>query len=440
MSLEIVVILLLILTNGVFALSEIAVVSARKARLARRAEEGDAGAKAALELAEHPSDFLSTVQVGISLVGIGAGAFGGATLADGLALRLKDVPAVARYAEPLALAIVVVAITYFSLILGELVPKRLALLQPERLAAAMARPMRVVSVATRPLVRLLSGSAALVLRALGAKASEEPPVTEEELKLLLAQGTEAGMFEAREQEIVERVFSFADRRVGSLMTPRTRVVWLDVHDSAEEVRRTIAGSPFSRFPVADGQLENCLGFVRTRELLDRVLAGEPLDLRACLRQPLLLPENARALDVLERFKASGTHLAMVIDEYGGIEGLVTLNDVLEAILGDMPTSGEEGEPALLRREDGSWLVDGTIPIEELREQVELPHLPAEEKGAYRTLAGFVMQQLGRIPRTGDRVAWGAFTFEVVDMDGRQVDKVLISEKPGDRDQGTGDSV
>ena len=439
MSLEIVIILLLILTNGVFALSEIAVVSARKARLARRAEEGDAGAKAALELAEHPSDFLSTVQVGISLVGIGAGAFGGATLADGLALRLREVPALARYAEPLALAIVVVAITYFSLILGELVPKRLALLQPERLAAAMARPMRVVSVATRPLVRLLSGSAALVLRALGAKASEEPPVTEEELKLLLAQGTEAGMFEAREQEIVERVFSFADRRVGSLMTPRTRVVWLDVHDSAEEVRRTIAGSPFSRFPVADGQLENCLGFVRTRELLDRVLAGEPLDLRACLRQPLLLPENARALDVLERFKASGTHLAMVIDEYGGIEGLVTLNDVLEAILGDMPTSGEAGEPALLRREDGSWLVDGTIPIEELREQVELPRLPAEEKGAYRTLAGFVMQQLGRIPRTGDRVAWDAFTFEVVDMDGRQVDKVLISEKPGDRDHGTGDS-
>jgi putative hemolysin len=429
MSLEIAIIFVLILTNGVFAMSEIAVVSSRKARLAKRAHDGDAGAKVALDLAEHPGDFLSTVQVGISLIGIGAGAFGGATLTDALAARLAQVPAVARYAEPLALTVVVLAITYFSLILGELVPKRLALLGPERVASAVARPMRMLSVIAAPVVRVLSGSSSLVLKALGARASEEPPVTEEEIKLLLAQGTQAGAFEAREQEIVERVFRFADRRLGSLMTPRTRVVWLDVHDSPEEIRRTIADSPFSRFPVGDGQLENCLGFVRTRELLDRVLAGEALDLQACLRQPLLLPENARALDVLERFKASGTHLAMVIDEYGGIHGLVTLNDVLEAIVGDMPTVGEVDEAAAVRRQDGSWLVDGAIPIEELRELVAVPRLPAEEKGAYRTLAGFVMQQLGRVPRTGDRFEWGTFTFEVVDMDGHQVDKVLVAGGP-----------
>ena len=429
MSLEIAIIFVLILTNGIFAMSEIAVVSSRKARLAKRARDGDAGAKVALDLAEHPGDFLSTVQVGISLIGIGAGAFGGATLTDALAARLAQVPAVARYAEPLALAVVVLAITYFSLILGELVPKRLALLGPERVASAVARPMRMLSVIAAPVVRVLSGSSSLVLKMLGARASEEPPVTEEEIKLLLAQGTQAGAFEAREQEIVERVFRFADRRLGSLMTPRTRVVWLDVHDSPEEIRRTIADSPFSRFPVGDGQLENCLGFVRTRELLDRVLAGEALDLQACLRQPLLLPENARALDVLERFKASGTHLAMVIDEYGGIHGLVTVNDVLEAIVGDMPTVGEVDEAAAVRRQDGSWLVDGAIPIEELRELVAVPRLPAEEKGAYRTLAGFVMQQLGRVPRTGDRFAWGAFTFEVVDMDGHQVDKVLVAGGP-----------
>ena len=428
MSLEIAIIFVLILTNGIFAMSEIAVVSSRKARLAKRARDGDAGAKVALDLAEHPGDFLSTVQVGISLIGIGAGAFGGATLTDALAARLAQVPAVARYAEPLALAVVVLAITYFSLILGELVPKRLALLGPERVASAVARPMRMLSVIAAPVVRVLSGSSSLVLKMLGARASEEPPVTEEEIKLLLAQGTQAGAFEAREQEIVERVFRFADRRLGSLMTPRTRVVWLDVHDSPEEIRRTIADSPFSRFPVGDGQLENCLGFVRTRELLDRVLAGEALDLQACLRQPLLLPENARALDVLERFKASGTHLAMVIDEYGGIHGLVTVNDVLEAIVGDMPTVGEVDEAAAVRRQDGSWLVDGTIPIEELRELVAVPRLPAEEKGAYRTLAGFVMQQLGRVPRTGDRFEWGAFTFEVVDMDGHQVDKVLVARR------------
>jgi putative hemolysin len=420
------ILVLLIALNAVFSLSEISVFSARKSRLEQRARSGDVNSRVALELATSPDDFLSTVQVGMTLVGVLAGAFGEATIAEHLAGYLRGIPAVAHYAEAIATGVVVALITYFTLILGELVPKRLALLNPERFAAAMARPMRLVSRLALPLVRLLTGSTRLVVGLLGAKPSKEAPVTEEEIRMLIAQGTVAGTFEKAEQDLVERAFRLGDRPVATLMTPRPRLVWLDVADGEGAIARKIAASPFSRFPVGQGNLDNCLGYVQARDLLDARLAGRPINLRESLRQPLLVPEHTRALALLARFKSTGTHFAIVIDEYGGIEGIVTLNDILEALVGDMPSAGEGEEPPAMQRADGSWLVDGAMAIDDLRSLIELPRHPAEERAAFRTLAGFVMNQLGRVPRTGDHFEWGGKRFEVVDMDGHLVDKVLVA--------------
>ena len=436
MTLELAVILLLILANGIFSMSEIALISARAPRLEHRARSGNTRARAALELKANPTDFLATVQIGITLIGILAGAYGGATVAEALAAHLRRVPALASSAEVVALGVVVVVLTFLSLVLGELVPKRLALNRPESIAAAVARPMAWLAVAASPVVRLLSGATALVLRLLRVRPSPEPEVTEDEIKLLMAQGTSAGLFEEAERAMVERVFRFADRRVHELMTPRRKIVWLDVDDPPEAIAAKIAASPFSRYPVARGSLDNCLGFVRTRDLLDAALRSDALDLRACLRQPLIVPETTRAVAVMEKFRDAGIHLAMVVDEYGGIEGLVTLNDVLEAILGDMPMAGERSEPPAVRRPDGSWLVDGTLPIAEAKGILAVARFPGEERGVYRTLGGFVMHQLGRVPTTGDRFQWGGLHFEVVDMDGHLVDKVLVSGRSDASDEGT----
>ncbi|MFH1175802.1 MAG: hemolysin family protein [Acidobacteriota bacterium] len=417
---------MLIIANAVFSMSEIALFAARKPRLQQRAQEGDERAAAALALANSPDDFLSTVQVGVTLVGVLAGAFGGATIARPLAAALGQIPALARYREALAIGLVVVAITYLTLIFGELVPKRIALRDPEGIASAMARPMRFLSRATLPVVRVLSGSTSLVLRLLGTRQATGPPVTEEEIKLLIGQGTQAGMFEAAEQKMVERVFRLGDRRVGSLMTPRTKIVWLDAGDSPAAIAGKISVSPYSRFPVGRGQLDNCLGYVRVKDLLDGAVAATPIDLLSALRQPLVAPETMRALVLLERFKTTGTHFAIVVDEYGGIEGLVTPNDVLEAIVGEMQPAGEGEEAPAIEREDGSWLVDGAMLVDDLRELVAMPKLPAEQKGAFKTLGGFVMSHLGRVARTGDHFEIEGVRFEVVDMDGHQIDKVLIA--------------
>jgi putative hemolysin len=425
------VLVFLVALNAVFSLSEISVLSSRKQRLEQRARDGDARSRIALELASSPEDFLSTVQVGMTMVGVLAGAFGEATLSEHVAAYIRHIPVLARYAEMLATGVVVALITYFTLILGELVPKRLALLNAERFAAMMAPAMRLVAKLALPLVRLLSGSTKMVLRLLGAKPSGEPPVTEEEIKLLIGQGTAAGTFEAAEQDLVERVFRLGDRPLASLMTPRRRIVWLDVSDGEETIAAKISNSPYSRFPVGERDLDHYLGYVHSRDLLDLEMQGRALHLREVLRQPLLVPESMRALALLGRFKTSRVHVAFVIGEYGGIEGIVTLNDVLEALVGDMPAAGEGGEPPAVRRADGSWLVDGAMAVADLRALVALPHHPAEERAAFRTLSGLVMQELGRVARTGDRFEWGGFTFEVVDMDGHLIDKVLVAPPPAD---------
>jgi putative hemolysin len=423
---EMVVISLLILTNGIFAMAEIAVVSARKTRLQQWAEAGDTRARAALDLANAPNQFLATVQIGITLIGILAGAFGGATVAKNLATALDDISWLAPYSQPLSLGFVVLVITYLSVIVGELVPKRLGLNNPERIAVVIARPMRALSRLAYPAVHLLGLSTEFALRVLGIRPSMEPPVTEEEIRTLIEQGTQAGMFEEAEQEMVERIFRLGDRRVSAVMTPRTEIVWLDRGASVEEIRHTITTSVHSRFLVADGSLDNILGIVHAKDLLVHCLSAQAVDLTATLQQPLYVPESMRALRVLELFKQSGTHIALVIDEYGGIQGLVTPSDILEAIVGDLPVGGEQFEPLAVQREDGSWLLDGMLSVDEFKELFDLGQLPGEDQGLYQTLAGFIIMQLGRIPATSDYFEWEGFKIEVVDMDGNRVDKVLVT--------------
>jgi putative hemolysin len=420
------VIFLLIIINGIFAMSEIAVLSARKSRLQQLAEAGDTQARAALELANAPNQFLSTIQVGITLIGVLAGAFGGATIAKQLAAWLGEIPPLAPYSHALSLAFVVAITTYLSLIVGELVPKRLALNGPERLAAAIAKPMQALSKVAYPIVHVLSLSTEFVLRLLGIKPSSEPSVTEEEIRALIEEGARSGMFEEAERAMVERVFRLGDRRVGAVMTPRTEIVWLDSEAPAEEIRDTIMGSAHSRFLVAQGSLDNVLGIVQAKDLLVHFLGQHAVDLTTILQQPLYVPETMGALKVLELFKQSGTHIALAIDEYGGIQGLVTPNDILEAIVGDLPAAGEDAEPLALQREDGSWLLDGMLPVDEFKALFRLGPLPGEEQAVYHTLAGFVIMQLGRIPRAGDFFEWEGLKIEVVDMDGNRVDKVLVS--------------
>lgn len=421
----IVVILVMLLANGVLALSETALVSARKARLQQRAEDGDPGARVALELAGSPSHFLSTVQIGITLVGILAGAFGEATLADGLAAGFSRVAWLEPYSKALATGTVVVVLTYLSLIIGELVPKRLALDFPEAIASAMARPMRALSRLASPAVHLLSRSTDLVLRLAGVRPSAEPPVTEEEINILIAQGARAGVFEPTEQDIVERVFRTADRQVGELMTPRRRIVWVDVDDPPEESWRKMAASGHSYFPVYQDNRDNVLGLASVKLLWGRLVTGQPADLKTCLLKPLVVPETMPAFQVLEQFKQTGKHLALVVNEYGGTEGLLTLIDVVEALVGDLPSIEQPAEAQVVQREDGSWLADGMLTVDEFLELLHL-ELPEEDRGDYQTLGGFVMAELGRLPAAGDRFDWEGFRFEVVDMDGHRVDKVLIA--------------
>lgn len=422
---ELIVIFLLAVVNGVFAMAEIALVSSRKARLQQRASEGNVGARVALDLAESPNRFLSTVQIGITLIGVFAGAFGGATLARSLAPLLERIAFLRPYAQGAALVLVVLLTTYLSLVIGELVPKRLAMANPERIAAVISRPMRALSVIGQPIVKLLSFSTDLVLRLLGHKASEEPPVTEEELRVLLEEGTEAGVFEEVEQDMVESVLHLSDRRASSLMTPRPEIIWLDLEDPPEEIHRKILESGYSRFPAAQGSLDTIVGEVQARDLLAALLSGKPLDLSSVLRKPLYVPEVMPAFAVLEHFRQSGTEMALVINEYGSVSGLVTMQDILEAIVGDIPSADEASEPEIVQREDGSWLLDGMLTIEEVKDLFDVEDLPGEEQGLYQTLSGFVMANLGRIPNVADYFEWGGLRFEVMDMDGNRLDRLLV---------------
>lgn len=423
---DILFILLLVLLNGVFAMSELAMFSAQKTRLQQLANAGNARARSALSILEQPTRFLSTVQVGMTLIGILAGAVGGATLTDDLAAHLMHVPFLAPYHQALALVLVVIALTYVSVTIGELIPKRLALLHAERLACLVARPMNAVSLLASPAVRILMSSTEGLLRLLGVRDNVAPRVTEEDIKVLIQQGADTGVVDETEHELVKSVFGLDDRPVGTLMTPRPDIVWLDLEDTVEENRRKILQSTYSRFPVGRGSLDHLLGVVEVRDLLGRALMGMELSLEMSVKHPLIIPESASALELLEQFKESPLHVALVADEYGGIEGLVTRIDVLEALVGELPSPHGDEEPQAVQRADGSWLLDGLLPFEKCRELLNFTIPDDEPKSDYHTLAGFTMIHLGRIPTAGAAFDWGKLHFEIVDMDRHRIDKVLVS--------------
>ncbi|MCC7033673.1 MAG: HlyC/CorC family transporter [Acidobacteria bacterium] len=417
-------------------MSEIAVVAARKVRLQQRADDGDERARAALELANHPATFLSTVQVGITLVGILAGAYGGATIADPLAVRIAVVPELAPYAEGIALGIVVAVIAFLSLVLGELAPKNVALTNPETIASWVARPMIGLARIGRPIVALLTGTTNLILRVFGIKGQVEPHLTEEEIKAIISQGAESGVLEAEEESIVQRVLQLGDQRVAGIMTPRPDIEWIDVDASADELREFLASHSHTQFVVCHGGLDNVLGIVRSADLLPIAMRGAAIDLRSVTQDALFVPDSMPAVQLLDAFRARHKHMALVMDEFGAVEGLVTITDMLEALVGHLPASPAEAAAAFVMRPDGSWLVEGSAAMEEVVERLALEPLPEEEAGAYHTLGGFVMARLGRVPATADQFEWGGMRFEVVDMDGRRIDKVLVS-RVGNREAGGG---
>ncbi|MEA5508353.1 hemolysin family protein [Crocosphaera sp. UHCC 0190] len=424
---ELLVIFLLILINAIFALSEIALLSSRKIRLEQLSLKGDKRAKVALELANDPNQVLSTVQIGITLIGILAGVYGGANLSARLTVILERIPGLTVHSEAIAFTIVVLSLTYLSLVIGELVPKRLALSNPERIASLMAIPLLYVSRLLSPVVNLLGASTNLILSFLGiATTITEPPVTQEEIKVLLKQGREAGMFEKAEHDMVERVLQLGDRKVSTLMTTRPEIIWLNLEDSADINRHKIINSTHTRFPVCQGGLDELLGVVQVTNLLSDCLSCKQFDLTASLRQPLLVPDSTLGLKVLELFQQTGNHIALVVDEYGVIQGLVTINDILEAIVGDIPRIDKTDIPSIIRRDDGSWLMDGIVSIEDFKKVFGLNIIPGETQGNFHTLGGFIITHYGRIPKAADGFEWKNLKFEVMDMDGNRVDKILVT--------------
>lgn len=426
---ELVIIVLLVLANGLFAMAEIAIVSVRRSRFRTLAEQGDARARAALDLAEAPSRFLSTVQVGITLIGILAGAFGGATLARAIAAALARFPAVAPYGEAVGIGAVVVGLTFLSVVVGELVPKRIAMGNPLAIALAVARPVRGLSLLAAPLVRLLGGSTDLLLRLFGVAPRSEQPVTEEEVRALVEQGQRAGVFFKAERELVEHALVLDTLRARELMTPRTRVVWLDVADPDAVNWRKIAASAHSYFPVYEGHHDDVLGLVSVKTLWASLALGGKATLRELLVEPLFVPEAMSALRLLEAFKQSRRHVALVTDEFGTVQGLVTLVDVLEQLVGDLPPFDSPAEQPVTRREDGSYLVDASLELNALKRLLGVHRLPGEAVEGYQTLGGFVLSRFQRIPREGDHFESSGHCFEVADMDRHRVDKVLVTRLP-----------
>lgn len=416
----------LILLNGAFAMSEMALAASRKARLQVLVENGDAGAEAAMALHDDPTKFLSTVQIGITSIGILNGIVGEAAFSQPLAGWLKEVLEIPpRAADIGSLALVVIIITFLTIIFGELVPKRLGQLYPEAVARLVARPMAGLSFATRPVVRLLAGSTHAILRLLGIRDTAGRSVTEEEIAASLEEGLDAGVIEAHEHQMVRNVFRLDDRQIGSMMIPRGEIAWLDASAPIADALAVMAEYEHSRYPVCRGGLDEVLGVIGTSRLLRQATRGRPLVLTEDLQPPVFVPETLTGMELLEHFRGSVTQMVFVVDEYGEVQGVITVRDVLEAITGEFSTPSDENAWAV-QRDDGSWLVDGLIPVTELKDRLELKELPDEDRGRYNTLAGMTMLLLGRLPQTADVVEWEGWRFEIVDLDGKRVDKVLAS--------------
>lgn len=421
MLLSIVIVLVLVLLNGFFAMSELAIVSARKARLETMAKAGNRGAARALTLAEDPTGFLSTVQIGITLIGIFAGAYSGATLSEPLASALRGIPAVARIADTLAFALVVIATTYVSLIIGELVPKRLALRNAEGIASFVSGPMAVLATVGTPVVWFLRLSTETVLGLLRLRGDQQSAVTEEEVKAMIAEGTDAGVFHEAERDLLEGVIRFADRPVRTIMVPRHVVTWIDADDPLETALAEVFESGHSRFPLCKGDIDDVVGFIHVKDILELQMKGGT-DLRTIAREPLYVSESIPALRMIELFRSSGVHIAMVIDEYGSLEGLLTPTDILTGIAGELPDRDEDDAPGAVQRDDGSWLLDGTLSVDAAARVLGIVDgIPSDD---YATLAGMVIDELGHLPTPGEHVTLHGWCFEVIDLDGRRVDKIL----------------
>lgn len=421
---EILIILLLLVLNGLFAMSELAIVSSRRARLQEIASRGSRGATTALKLIADPSRFLASVQIGITLIGILAGASSGARLADRLGAILNRIDWIAPNGPAVGVAIVVLLITFASVIIGELVPKRIALNNPERIAALVARPMQLLARAASPLVWLLKAATEALLALLRLDQARGDVVSEDEVRSMIAEGTRAGVFAPQEREMIDGVLRMADRKVRAIMTPRREIVWIDRNDTRDGLRERLDSLRFSQYPVCDGSIDNVVGVIHTRDLWKAHLGTGPLLVEEIMEPPLAIHDNLPVLRLLDLFRTGGTQVAIVVDEFGGTEGLVTLTDVLEAIAGEFPGADEPDEERLMMREDGSWLVDGTYPVDEFEDRTGARDL--RQDGDFTTMAGLVLHRFGHLPRVGERQAFPDVTLEVVDMDGRRIDRILVT--------------
>lgn len=425
---NILIIFVLFLFNALFAMYEIAMVSSKKTRLVARAEDGMKGASVTLELLQDPDQqYLSAIQIMITMIDTLAGGIGGAQLSRPLAEVFKRITWLEPFAEIAALILVVIIITYFSIVIGELIPKRIAVSKPEDVVTKLSPMIRGLTNAVRPLTRLLSGSTNLGIKIFNIDVTKEPAITEEELKGYIQEGRQTGVFDEAEQTMVSGVFRFTDRRVDAIMTPHTELDWIDLDDDNETIIKELMESSYSRLPVAHGDLDRSMGFVNTKDLLGVDIYNPQFKLEDYVREPLFFPGNMPAVKAFEQFRETGIHHALVLDEYGGVQGFVTLYDVLEAIVGDIPLDEFDTDQDVVQRADGTWLVDGLIPIDELKEILHVEELPEENQAGFQTLSGFVMNQMGRIPKTGQTFEWDHWRFEVVDMDGHRVDRVLVTD-------------
>lgn len=430
-SLEIAIILLLIIANGFFVLTEMSVTESRKNKLEKMADNGDTGAKFALDIIEEPTRILSAMQIGITLVGILIGTLAGEKLAPVLGFYLKKVPYISNYADITALLIIVVSITYFTLVVGELIPKKIAMNEPEPILSKLAISLNFLEKLTQPFVSFLSLSTNFTLMFIGINPNKENIVTEDEVRTLIEQGTEEGTFEKTEQDMVDKIFRLSDQKAYALMTPRTQMIWLDLEESLEKNLAIINENPDTIFPVAKNSLDEFVGILYTKDLLKLALAGEPISLEKCIHTPMFIPKSMPSFKVLENFQESGNHQAIVLDEFGGVVGFITMKDIVSEVLGDISLS-EDPEPVqIIKRDDNSWLVDGLLPIDEFKDHFDLDELPDEDRDHYQTMGGFITSYLDYIPVAAENFIWNGFKFEIVDMDRVRVDKILVTKLPSE---------
>lgn len=424
---SIVIIVVLIVVNGIFSMSELAVVSSRKGKLQKMYNDGKKHAKTAIDLMENPNQFLSTIQIGITLIGILTGAFGGATLSDPLnAIISPYIP----YSEIVSTIVVVIITTYLSLVVGELVPKRVALNNPENIAVKVAKWMKLLSKASGPFVVILSKSTNGLLRLMGISHEENNAITEEEIELMIEEGRVEGTIEKEEEDIIKRVFKLDDQKVDMIMTPRNEIVWIDLEDTPEENQNKIIESKRSIFPVASGELDDFIGVVQAKDILSVLFKKEDLEIEDIIKDPLVVPENLEALELVKQFKENKeyVHMSLVVDEFGSLTGLITLNDLLEGIVGDIPGIDETDDPIAIKRNDDSWLIDGRYQIDRFKELFDFDgEFPDEKEDNFTTIAGFILSYCGKIPTDGETFKWDRFCFEIMDMDGHQIDKILVTD-------------